>query len=250
MYHQFYNNYWLVSGNTLYNTQNNDPTYIPIDNKSIIGDDTDITGINGLSDSSFVVYKANKQYVISSSTTNNQTVFLKTEMKSDKGNLPIGESIVTGYNEKPLQFTDSGIYSLSIPKNVTTDTNTAVSISENIDAKYLGEPNKENIITHNHLYWTYVIFPGETSRIYVLDNRTNSWYYWELPINILSCWETHHRYAKVLDIPERPQDPLSCGETIGMEDEDTNWKFELRKQIDGTDEYQVEKFYKGKPGRK
>ena len=250
MYHQFYNNYWLVSGNTLYNTENNDPTYIPVDNKSVIGDDTDITGINGLTDSSFVVYKKDKQYVISLSTSNNQTLFLKTEMKSQKGNLPVGESIVTGYNEKPLQFTDSGIYVLSIPKNVTTDTNSAVSISEAIDPRYLGEPNKQNIITHNHLYWTYVIFPGEKSKVYVLDNRTNGWYYWELPINILSCWETEHRYAKVLDIPERPQDPLAFGETIGMEDEDTNWKFELRKQIDGTDEYQVEKFYKGKPGLK
>lgn len=250
MYHQFYNNYWLVSGNTLYNTENNDPTYIPVDNKSVIGDDTDITGINGLTDSSFVVYKKDKQYVISLSTSNNQTLFLKTEMKSQKGNLPVGESIVTGYNEKPLQFTDSGIYVLSIPKNVTTDTNSAVSISEAIDPRYLGEPNKQNIITHNHLYWTYVIFPGEKSKVYVLDNRTNGWYYWELPINILSCWETEHRYAKVLDIPERPQDPLAFGETIGMEDEDTDWKFELRKQIDGTDEYQVEKFYKGKPGLK
>lgn len=249
----FYNNYWFASDNALYNTLYNDPTYIPISNKSVIGDDSVITGINSLTDSSMVVYKADKQFVVSASSSNNTILYSVTEMKSDKGNLPVGECIVTSQTEYPLQFTNTGIYVLNIPKNVTTDTNTAVSISERIDVKYLGETNKENIITHNHLYWTYVIFPGETSKIYVLDNRTTQWYYWEVPINILSCWETVHQYAIIKDAPKNDRDPERFGETIGIQDNDTDWSFTRYVYLDngelqpitykkGDDDYEIKQY--------
>lgn len=249
----FYNNYWFASDNALYNTLYNDPTYIPISNKSVIGDNLPITGINSLTDSSMVVYKADKQFVVSASSSNNTILYSVTEMKSDKGNLPVGECIVTSQTEYPLQFTNTGIYVLNIPKNVTTDTNTAVSISERIDVKYLGETNKENIITHNHLYWTYVIFPGETSKIYVLDNRTTQWYYWEVPINILSCWETVHQYAIIKDAPKNDRDPERFGETIGIQDNDTDWSFTRYVFLDngelqpitykkGDDDYEIKQY--------
>ena len=54
----------------------------------------------------------------------------------------------------------------------------------------------ENIKTLNRLYWTYVIIPRQDKNntwIYLLDNRTNSWYYWELPIVTVNAFAKDNR---------------------------------------------------------
>ena len=229
-YKQFYNNYWFASGNTLYNTTDNNPTYIVEGSKSVLGDDLDITGMTLLTDSAMVVYKPNKQFVIYASETDGEVYYYKNEMKSNEGNLPKFQTLTTTINQYPLQFNNNGIFVLSIPENINTDTNTATSISSKINLKYLAEPDKENIITHNHLYWTYVIFPRKNkSSIYVLDNRTNEWYYWEVPIKILGCREIKRVYDVVKD---------SNGETIRICDDSEDWSFSITELLpDGTPGY-------------
>ena len=44
------------------------------------------------------------------------------------------------------------------------------------------------------MYWTYIILPYEKlTKVYLLDNRTNSWYYWELPIKLLNAFAKDNR---------------------------------------------------------
>ena len=205
----FYNNYWFCYKNKLYNTEYNDPTYIPVNNVSVLGNDDDITGMTLLTDSTMCVYKKDKQFIVYASTdSSGKVLYYNTEMKTDQGNLPKFQTLVTPVNEHPLQFNDRGIFVLNIPKDINTDTNSALSISDKINPKFLTELNKENIITHNHLYWTYVILPQSNySKIYVLDNRTTEWYYWELPIKISGCREVYNTYDILKDYD---------GETIGI----------------------------------
>ena len=46
------------------------------------------------------------------------------------------------------------------------------------------------------MYWTYYILPNKktnTSKIYLLDNRTQQWYYWKLPIYILDAYVKNNK---------------------------------------------------------
>ncbi len=239
---QFYNNYWLSYENKLYNTQYNDPTYIPESNVSVIGDDTDITGFNLIGNSALCVYKRNKQYVITASEVDNLIAYSKTEMKTDKGNIPFGETILSAQKNYPLQFDDEGVYVLQIPENINTTENAAVSVSEKINGKFIGEPNKENILTHNHLYWTYVMIPSKAeTKIYVWDSRNSGWYYWTIPIKVVGSWET----LKTYDYVEN-----NDGETIGIFDHEDDWIYQLDEYIgtvDGVDEYQKIEYKRSDP---
>ena len=199
-YINFYNNYWLSYKNKLYNTQYNNPTYIPKDNESVVGDDTDITGFNIIGDSGMCVYKRNKQYLVTANQTDDVVLYYVNEMKTDKGNIPFGETILSAQNNYPLQFDDEGIYVLQIPKNINTTENSAVLVSSRINNKYITEINKEDIITHTHLYWTYIMIPTyDTTKIYVWDSRNSGWYYWEIPIRVIGHWERLKTYDYVYD---------------------------------------------------
>ena len=39
------------------------------------------------------------------------------------------------------------------------------------------------------MYWTYIVLKDEDkTKVYLLDNRTTSWFYWELPITLLNIF--------------------------------------------------------------
>lgn len=239
---QFYNNYWFSYKNKLYNTQYNDPTYIPESNVSVIGDDTDITGFNLIGNNAMCVYKRNKQFVITASEVDDIVAYSKTEMKTDKGNIPFGETILSAQKNYPLQFDDEGVYVLQIPENINTTENAAVCVSERINGKFIGEPHKENILTHNHLYWTYIMIPSKAeTKIYIWDSRNNGWYYWTIPIKVVGSWET----LKTYDYVEN-----SDGETIGIFDHDDDWTYQIDEYVgttNGVDEYQKVEYKRSNP---
>ena len=188
---RFQNNYWFYGeSNRLWRTSLNDPTYIEPYNYVDVGDSERITGINVLSDNLIAVYKKDKYYLITKSELNGDVVYTCTEAKGDVGNIPVGQTITTKYTELPVSIDDSGIFFISQVKNVTLSEHNTTSLSSLINIKFLTEPNKESMLTHNHRYWTYFIFPGDVAKVYVLDNRSNEWFYWELPEgNIVSLWE-------------------------------------------------------------
>lgn len=193
---RFDNQRWFAVKNSVFRTSNNDPTYIPITNYSSLGEtDENITGFNLVQDDLLVVYKDNYIWAVSpmTYTQNNITYYDYNyqETKNTVGNNAIGASIVSAYSELPLQITYDGIYALSQLSNVYASDRISESISDNIAKKWQKED--KNIVqkaqTLNRLYWTYVILSyKKITKVYLLDNRTASWFYWELPISVVNAF--------------------------------------------------------------
>lgn len=196
---RFENNWWFATNNKVYFTVNNNPTNIPINSYSSLGTDNDfITGFNVVQDDVLVVYKKNKLWVIQPTEINGIRTYTFSESKNTVGNTAFGSTIITTLTEMPLQINYDGIYVLRQLENVQSSDRLSVLISDTISKKWLKESKTtiDNAKTINRLYWTYVVLKDkDKTKIYLLDNRTNSWFYWELPINLLNIFvkdnETH-----------------------------------------------------------
>ena len=207
LFTRFDNNYWFASGNIYFRSQNNDPTYFPITEYSELGDSNeDITGFNIANDTTLLAYKSNRLYLIQPfySEATGMTEYSKTESKNTVGNTAIGAPIVTTLTETPIQINNDGIYGLSQVANVSAVERIADLMSEPINDRWLNEDDAviEKAMTLNRLYWTYIILPydktskvdpRDVAKIYLLDNRTNSWYYWELPIVVVNAFAKDNR---------------------------------------------------------
>lgn len=192
MFTRFDNNYWFASGNSCFWSEKNDPTYFTTTNNGELGDSNEhITGFNVANDTTLLVYKDNRTFLIQPIylETTGTREYTITESKNTVGNTAEGSAIVTTLTEIPLQINYDGVYGLSQVANVSAVERVADLMSEPINDRWLNE--KDSVIkksqTLNRLYWTYIILPDEVCKVYLLDNRTNSWYYWELPINLLSA---------------------------------------------------------------
>lgn len=192
---RFDNNYWFAYGNAYCRSANNDPTYFPITEYNELGDSNEeITGFNLANDTTLIAYKPNNLYLIQPFTSSLDTVeYTITESKNTVGNTAFSAPIVTTLTEIPLQINNDGIYGLTQLTNVSSPERVADLMSEPINERWLNID--DDLITHaqtlNRLYWTYIIIPdaeNDKTMIYLLDNRTNSWYYWEIPIVVLNSF--------------------------------------------------------------
>ena len=204
---RFDNERWFGVKNTTFRTINNNPTYVGIDTVNNLGEtDEDITGFNLIQDDLLVVYKDNKLWAITPQTYEDDTGvmlydYAYQETKNTVGNNAIGASIVSAYSEIPLQISYDGVYGLKQLANVYASDRISELLSEAITSKWLTEDKTviRNMLTLNRLYWTYFILPYDKlikyengikkettniTKIYLLDNRTASWFYWELPIKV------------------------------------------------------------------
>lgn len=208
---RFDNNRWFATRNTLYRTQYNDPTYIDISTYNNLGEtDEEITGFNLVRDDLMVVYKDNYIWTVTPQTYTNvsgATIYdyAYQETKNTVGNNAIGASIVSTYSEIPLQIAYDGVYGLKQLTNVYASDRISELLSEDITSKWINE-DKDVVrctLTLNKLYWTYFILPYDKvvkyenglkkeykniTKIYLLDNRTKSWFYWELPIKVVNAF--------------------------------------------------------------
>ena len=187
------NNKWFASGNKLFYSAYGNRTYVPMSNYNILGDSENITGFNLANDNTLIAYKTHKLHIITPTTINDVYTYAFQDTKNTVGNEAIGASIVTTLSEKPLQITKDGIYALNQLKNVQSSDRISVLISEKINQKWLDELDESiyNCKTLNRLYWTYFILNDEKhkiTKVYLLDNRTSSWYYWELPIQTIKAY--------------------------------------------------------------
>jgi hypothetical protein len=197
---RFDNNFWLASGNRYYRSANNDPSYFPIKEYNDLGDSNEeITGFNLANDTTLIAYKNNKVYLIQPYTSSlDTTEYSITEAKHTVGNTAFGASIVTTLTETPLQINNDGIYGLSQMTNVSATERIADLMSEPINERWLNIDDNiiKNAKTVNRLYWTYIILANEKQRktmIYLLDNRYNTWFYWELPIVVVDAFVKDNR---------------------------------------------------------
>ena len=188
---RFQNNFWFYgNGNEIRWTGNNDPTYFPEYNYTNLGDTNDVVNDMLLvSYDTAVAFKQNNIYVINPAELKDGTyTYTFVEAKSDVGVIAPQSSIISPLTETPLYVNARGIYGLQQLKNIQSTDRISVLYSENVNKKYLNEDKKFHIQSISRLYWVLFVIPGKTSKVYVFDDRTASWYYWELPINITGCW--------------------------------------------------------------
>ena len=192
-----FQNEWILTANTtLFSTKNNNAEYINLVVDSLGDSNEPITGFNIVEDYLLVAYKKNKLWLIQATDTPYE--YYASESKNTVGNTAFGATIITTLTEAPLQINYDGIYTLHQLENVQSSDRISVLISDAISKKWLKESKTtiDNAKTINRLYWTYVVLKDkDKTKIYLLDNRTNSWFYWELPINLLNIFvkdnETH-----------------------------------------------------------
>lgn len=190
---RFNNERWFAGGNRLYYTTYNNPTYISLYNYNDLGEsDENITGFTLADDSTLIVYKDNRVHSVKyGEVGENVYTYVYSDSPNTVGNNAFGGSIVSILTEMPLQISYDGIYALRQLTNVQSSGRISELISEGINKKWLKESKEiiKNCKTINRLYWTYFILSEKDySKIYLLDNRTQSWYYWELPISILNAF--------------------------------------------------------------
>lgn len=190
---RFNNERWFASYNKLYYTSYNDPTYIGLYNYNDLGEsDEHITGFNLAQDDLLIVYKDNRINTVRYGKVGDDTyTYIYSDSKNTVGNNAFGGSIVSILTETPLQISYDGIYVLKQLNNVQSDARISELISEGINKKWLTESKEviKNCKTINRLYWTYFILSEKDySKIYLLDNRTSSWFYWEIPIVVKNAF--------------------------------------------------------------
>lgn len=169
--------------------KDNNPLYMPVKNKAYLGNETnEVTGFNISSDYDMVAYTKNNLWLISRQQVLEDLYdYVYTETRSDNGHAAKGQTIVTPLNEYPLQLNHKGFFVYQAIQNVLTSDKTSVLISNNINAKLLKTPNLQDAFFINHLYWTLMFVPDNNkTRVFVLDDRDSTWYYWEFNEKLVS----------------------------------------------------------------
>lgn len=203
MFARFDNNTWFASSknNYTFHTLYNDPTYIPLSSYNDLGESFEpITGLSIVNDNVLSAYKRNRIYIITPITVGNERTYTYTETKNIIGNDVIDAPTLTILTEMPIIVSYDGVYALNQLENVQSSDRITTLISEAINPKWLKESKSDvdACLTLNRLYWTYFILPHKKefngftkdtnhTKIYLLDNRTGSWFYWELPIYVISA---------------------------------------------------------------
>ena len=196
---RFDNNMWFASGNYTFHTEYNNPSYIPLSSYNTLGEDyEEITGLSIVNDNILAAYKRNKIYIITPVTVGDRLTYSYTETKNVIGNDAVGAPILTILTEMPTIVSYDGIYALNQLENVQSGDRITTLISEAINPKWLKESKADidKCMTLNRLYWTYYILPHEKisgenksyTKIYLLDNRSQQWYYWELPLLCINAF--------------------------------------------------------------
>lgn len=206
LYERFNNNIWFASGNHVFYTEYNNPAYIPVHNYNDLGEGEEaITGFCIINDNVLAAYKKHKIYIINPITVNNKQTYSFTETKNIIGNDVINAPILSILTERPLLVSLNGIYALNQLQNVQSSDRITTLLSEEINPMWLNESKIDvhKCITRNFLYWTYFIIPHkktsslikdrDCTKIYLLDNRTDSWFYWELPIYTVSVVDKNNK---------------------------------------------------------
>lgn len=169
--------------------------YIPENSYDDIGDSSPITSIMQITDSYLGIFKENSAFTVTEDDETSDLYYIQT-LKTELGNVPVGQTIVTSYTNNPLVINSYGIYGLGQNKNILETDSVFYSVTDKITSKYIKIKNKQNIKTHNHRFYTYFYYSeNNITKIWVLDNRFNAWYYWELPLSSID-----YIYDKVYDL--------------------------------------------------
>ena len=181
---RFNNNYvyWSTKSNKVYYTANNNPLYIPKSFYDDYGDDTPVTGVMRISDSYLAVLKQDATYL---AWFDSETgYFYANELRTEKGNIAVAQAIVCNYSNLPVVINTDGFWGLGQSTSVNYQDTVYSSLSDALRVE-LQKLDLTKCKTHNHKYLTYFAVPnGDSTTIYVLDNRIQMWFKWVIPIDL------------------------------------------------------------------
>ena len=86
-------------------------------------------------------------------------------------------------------------------------------------------------MTANRQYWTYIVLPYENlkmTKVFLLDNRTLTWFYWELPIVALSVF---NKDDKIYFADMNCLYSMETSDIINKYNPDTTEYYDLDKEI-------------------
>lgn len=192
----FRNKKWFYGKNNIIRwTAENDPTYLPPSNYDEVGlKDNTILDVLPISDYALVLIKQEGKFVLSYGTFGDYVTELITESKSAIGGVSAFGSVVANYNELPLYLGSTGIYCLRQKENISPADFESLLLSERITKKLEKENNKERAHTASIMYWSLFAFPKETTTdVFLLDGRTNNWFYWSVPVSINRFWKENDK---------------------------------------------------------
>lgn len=174
--------------------------YFPESGVFKVGNDTtptdaisDFTGFNIVSDNVLAAYKRNRLYLFTQTTLGGDSgvsTYTYTEVKAEQGNEAIGQPINAPLTSLPFQINRDGIFALTSLTNVYTADKVATLYSQPINSK-LELEDLSKLKTVKHKYWVFFVFPDEdTNRthIYAYDDRYSYWFYWVVPMQIVSIY--------------------------------------------------------------
>ena len=166
--------------------------YIPEDKIFIVGNTKDyITGFNIVSDDCLVAYSTEHIFLITPIQLTRNDAVIKTynitECKAEQGNIPFGQTINAPLTSLPIQINKDGVFGLVSLTNVYTADKVASLISEKINDKFLKEDITTALVSKQK-NWVVIFIPGDITHVYVYDDRTAEWFYWELPINVKTVY--------------------------------------------------------------
>lgn len=180
-----YNNnyvYWSTASNKVYYTANNNPLYIPKSFYDDYGDDTPVTGVMRISDSYLAVLKQDATYLAWFDSKTGY--FYANELRTEKGNIAVAQAIVCNYSNLPVVINTDGFWGLGQSTSVNYQDTVYSSLSDALRVE-LQKLDLTKCKTHNHKYLTYFAVPnGDSTTIYVLDNRIQMWFKWVIPIDL------------------------------------------------------------------
>lgn len=192
----FRNKKWFYGKNNIIRwTAENDPTYLPPSNYDEVGlKDNIILDVLPISDYALVLIKHEGKFVLSYGTFGDYVTELITESKSAIGGVSAFGSVVANYNELPLYLGSAGIYCLRQKENISPADFESLLLSERITKKLEKENDKERAHTASIMYWSLFAFPKEsTTDVFLLDGRTNNWFYWSVPVSINRFWKENDK---------------------------------------------------------
>jgi hypothetical protein len=187
---RYRNEYWFCGNSNLVRwTAKNDATYLPEENYTYLGLPEPVIDGVVIESSGLILFKNNGFYLVTPTTISDIETYIFTEAKSRIGALSEHSAIISDYSQTPLYVGIEGVYGLQQLSDVQSSEHNSVLISEKIEKLLTKQIDKNKMFSVSRLYWTYFILPKETETIiYVLDDRSFSWYVWKVPYVLKNAW--------------------------------------------------------------
>ena len=189
------NKIWLYGSkeykNKLIWSMNTSAFYFPTYNTADIGSDDAITNLFPLSNEVLGVFQKHNTTLLSEDENGNY-IWEKT-LRINKGCLGEDQVINIPMTNYPLVINDDSVALVMQSGNAVVEDSIFSIVSEDIFEKFATIKNKSEIKTHVHSYYVYLYWlndDDESTDIWCLDCRTQSWFKWSLPIRAKFMYES------------------------------------------------------------